>query len=94
MDYLERGINSTGHYYMFVNGSSTLESIYCKFDALHFGTCDDYYIANNQSESGRYWVYLNSRPYDVNCDFSSSKSTPLDIMIHDFIDLHGCKPFR
>ena len=72
-DYLERGINVTGYYYMFVNGGSTLESVYCKFDALEFETCTDYYNANNQSISGRYLVYLNGRPYEVHCDFSNGK---------------------
>ena len=72
-DYLERGINTTGYYYMYVNGGSTLESVYCKFDVLHFETCYDYYNANNQSESGRYLVYLNARPYEVYCDFSNGR---------------------
>ena len=70
-DYLQRGINTTGYYYMYVNGGSTLEFIHCKFDILDFETCDDYYNANNESESGRYLVYLNARAYEVYCDFTT-----------------------
>lgn len=38
---------------------------------LDFETCNDYYNANNQSESGYYLVYLNEKPYEIYCDFTN-----------------------
>ena len=68
-DYAESGIDVDGYYYMFLNGSSSIESIYCNFKAIEYGTCHDYYL-KNFTEAGEYTVYLKSRPYKVNCDFS------------------------
>ena len=58
---------------MFLDGSSNIESIYCDFKAIKFGSCHDYYL-KNYTESGEYTVYLKARPYSVYCEFSEGKN--------------------
>ena len=71
-DYESKGINVTGSYYMYVNGGSVLESVYCDFERMRYRKCDDY-LADNITESGEYLIYLNSRLHKVYCDFSTGK---------------------
>ena len=82
-DYADSGINVDGHYYMFLNGSSNIESIYCDFKAIEFGTCHDYYL-KNFTEAGEYTVYLKSKPYKVICDFSKGISRSSN-QIHNLV---------
>ena len=70
-DYLDKGINITGNYY--INGSSNvIEDVFCDFTSLDYSTCHDYHQAGF-NVSGEYNVYLNGRTYTVDCDFSSGK---------------------